>query len=283
MICYPEGQTASSRPFTENSQESELSTPAHDLTGVGVLVTRAAHQAGPLCELITAHGGRPICFPAIAIREPLDISLARTQLAQLSSFDIAIFVSPNAARCGLALLEDQAPLDGLAIGAIGKGTAAVLEHAGVKVSIVPQGRFDSESLLESAELTEVAGQQIAIFRGDGGRQLLGDVLQQRGANVVYIEVYTRVQPEADEAKLLANWEQDVQIVTVTSNNILDNLVTMLGTEGMKKLCFTPLVVISKPMQNRAQELECRHVILAHRADDQSVLEAVRSWAKADNP
>jgi len=260
-----------------------LPTPIHDLAGVGVLVTRAAHQADPLCESIAAHGGLPISFPAIEIREPKDIVQTRKHLAHLSSFDLAIFISPNAVRCGLALLEDQATLGTLAIGAVGKSTARALAQAGIAVNIVPQDRSDSEALLMASELTNVAGQRIAIFRGDGGRPLLGDTLQQRGAEVVYIEVYHRAQPDADEAKLLAFWQQSVQIVTATSNDVLNNLVAMLGIVGMKKLRTTPLVVISERMRIRAQELGCRHVILACGADDQSVLEAISNWIKRQNP
>jgi uroporphyrinogen-III synthase len=248
-----------------------------DLTGIGVLVTRAIHQAGPLCDLIQAQGGRPQLLPALEICDPLDPAPVKNLLAQLDRFDIAIFISPNAVTHGLALLPSHALPPGLKIGAVGAGTARALQYAGVETHILPEGRFDSEALLETPALQQVTGQRIIIFRGEGGRPLLGDSLQQRDAEVVYAEVYRRVRPETDVSELLSHWPSDVQIITTTSIDILNNLSQMLGEEGASQLQTTPLVVISERMCIRAQELGCKQVVLAHGADDQAILEALCRW------
>lgn len=249
-----------------------------DLTGIGVLVTRAIHQAAPLCDLIQAQGGRPQLLPALEICDPLDPAPVKTRLAQLDRFDIAIFISPNAVTHGLALLPGHALPPDLKIGAVGAGTARALQHAGVETHIVPEDRFDSEALLETPALQQVSGRRIIIFRGEGGRPLLGDSLQQRGAEVVYAEVYRRIRPETDVSELLSRWSSDVQITTTTSNDILNNLSQMLGETGARQLQTTPLVVISERMRIRAQQLGCRQIILAHGADDQAILEALCRWA-----
>ncbi len=254
-----------------------LSKTACDLAGIGVLVTRAAHQSAPLCALIRAHGGHPICFPALEISAPENPEVTQLQLAQLDQFDIAIFISPNAVSHGLALLGDKTPLSRLKVAAVGKSTAAMLEKAGVVVNITPTDKFDSEALLEMQNLHDVKDRRIIIFRGNGGRSLLGDTLRQRGAAVIYTEVYQRCKPKADPTELLANWLTTVNIVTATSIDILHNLVALLGAEGIKKLRITPLLVVSKQMQIEAQKLGCRDIILAARADDQSVLKALRCW------
>lgn len=253
-----------------------------NLKGIGVLVTRAVHQAGPLCELILAQGGHPISFPAIEICDPLDPGPAQALLSQLDSFDIAIFISPNAVTHGLALLPEHALPLGLKIGAVGKGTAHALEDAGLSVDIVPQGRFDSEALLASPELQHVRGRRIIIFRGEGGRPLLGDTLRQRGAEVAYAEVYRRILPETDSKEMLTLWSTEVKIVTATSNDILNNLAAMLGAQGIEKLQHTPLVVISERMRQRAQALGCKQIILARRADDRSLLQALCRWASSQD-
>ena len=249
-----------------------------DLTGIGVLVTRAIHQAGPLCDLIQAQGGTPQLLPALEISDPLDPTPIQTLLAQLDRFDIAIFISPNAVTHGLAQLPGHTLPPDLKIGAVGAGTARALQYAGVGTHIVPEDRFDSEALLATPALQQVTGRRIIIFRGEGGRPLLGDSLRQRGAEVVYAEVYRRVRPETDVSELLSRWSSDVQIVTTTSNDILNNLSQMLGEEGASRLQTTPVVVISERMSIRAQELGCKQVILAHGADNQAILEALCRWA-----
>lgn len=255
--------------------------PECDLKGMGVLVTRAEHQAGPLCELITAQGGRPVPFPAIQIEGSLDPAPVYALLECLNDFHIAIFISPNAVQYGLAMLGERQLPSGLSVGAVGKGTARALEEAGIKVNIVPEDQFDSESLLTLPELNRVAGQRIIIFRGDGGRPLLGGTLRQRGAEVIYAEVYRRVRPEADVESLLQRWRSDVQVVTATSNDILDNLAAMLGEWGLAHLRETPLVVISERMRTQAGKLGCTKIILAEGADNVAVLTALCAWAASE--
>ncbi len=255
--------------------------PDCDLKGMGVLVTRPEGQAGPLCDLIAARGGRPEPFPAIEIRGPLDPRPLQALLDRLGGFHMAIFISPNAVRYGLALLGERRWPPRLKIAAVGRGTALALEKAGLKAGIVPKERFDSEALLAAPELNDVAGRRIVIFRGNGGRPLLGDTLRQRGAEVAYAEVYRRLRPAADVEPLLRRWRSDIQVVTVTSGDILDNLAAMLGARGLKYLRETPLLVISERMRAQAGKLGCIRIILAQGADNVAVLRALCAWAASE--
>ena len=56
-----------------------------------------------------------------------------------------------------------------------------LAERGVPGCIAPTERFDSESLLELPELAadRVKGKRVAIFRGDGGRELLAENVARR--------------------------------------------------------------------------------------------------------
>jgi uroporphyrinogen-III synthase len=249
-----------------------------ELGGAGILVTRARHQADTLCDLIAGRGGRAIRFPAIEIADPPDPGRIRTLLSAIESYHILIFVSTNAVSRGLALLPGGRLPAQCSVAAVGRGSADALAAAGRGVDILPAERFDSEGLLETEELNTVEGLRVLIFRGRGGRPLLGDTLRLRGAIVDYAEVYQRKRPQLDPAPLLHRWDREVDLVTATSGEILDNLFALLGPEGRGCLRETPLLVISKRMQNRARQLDCQRVRLAEGADDASVMEAICRWA-----
>lgn len=255
------------------------SQPDCNLGGAGVLVTRASHQAGPLCRLIAGKNGQPLRFPVVDICSPENPADAQLILAKLAEYDIAIFVSPNAVIWGLKLApEGVLPAD-LELCAIGKRTARTLAEAGYPVDIVPEHQFDSEALLETRELKRVAGKRVLIVRGNGGRELLGDELLDRGASVDYVEVYKRSCPAVEPLNLIYRWNDDVDVVTVTSAHLLENLFTLLGEEGKQLLTETPMVVISDRMRQRARELGCQQIILARGADEDQLLDALCIWSK----
>jgi uroporphyrinogen-III synthase len=243
-----------------------------------VLVTRAAHQAATLCRLLDARDGLPLRFPTVEISDPEDTRRVSAQLAGLADYDIAIFISPNAVLWGLKLSPEQKLPSGVALVAVGKRTAQTLAESGYPVDVVPESSFDSEGLLETPELKAVAGKRILILRGNGGRELLGEALVERGAQVDYAEVYRRACPATDPAPLLYRWRDDVDVVTVTSNILLDNLFTLLGEEGRPLLQQTPMIVVSERMRQHARDLGCREVYLARSADEQDLLEAICLWA-----
>jgi len=255
------------------------------LEGVGVLVTRAEHQAGPLCARIEAAGGTVITFPAIAIGAVPDAAPARARFAELAHYDIVIFVSANAVEWALRTgLQPQA-LRNSRLAAIGRATAAALAEHGLEVGIQPRARYDSEGLLAEAALQHVAGQRILIIRGQGGRQHLAHVLRQRGAEVDHAEVYRRWRPAADSAPLLAAWQAGrIQVVTVTSREVLDSLWHMLPEEGRQRLRATPLVVIGERTAALARSLGFKHTaLIADPASDDGLVLALQRWRAQVGP
>lgn len=248
-----------------------------ELAGAGVLVTRAEHQAAALCHLIDAHGGRALRFPALEITGPADPAAVKRLLASIDGFDMAIFISPNAVTRGLPLLPDGCLPGSILIAAVGQGTRRALAAAGQPVDIFPEQRYDSEGLLAMPAMRSVAGRRILIFRGQSGRAMLGETLAARGAGVSYAGVYRRQCPQVDAGPLIGRWRSEVDVVTATSVELLENLLTLLGESGSGLLRDTPLVVISERMRERAEALGCRRLLQALRADDHSILEAICRW------
>jgi uroporphyrinogen-III synthase len=256
---------------------------ACDLGGRGVLVTRPAGQAETLCDLIRAAGGQAIPFPTLEIAPVADPGPARDVLAQ--PWDLMVFVSRNAVELALDLIASTAGAgvwpEVRLIAAVGRATAAALEAAGRAPDLVPAERFDSETLLALPQLAGLAGGRVLIVRGEGGRALIGEVLQERGAEVHYAEVYRRVCPRIDPGDLLGRWPSEVHLLTATSDEVLLNLHQILGPKGLPLALATPLVVISARTAETAARLGYRQVRVADRAEDGAILEALCTLAQGE--
>jgi uroporphyrinogen-III synthase len=239
------------------------------LRGKGVLVTRPAHQARQLTQLIEAAGGEPILFPALEILDSADPGALNTLIARLDDFDLAIFISPNAASRGMALIRAQRELPPhLAIAAIGSGSRKALEQWKVGQILMPQNRFDSEGLLDLPEFQDMRGKRVVIFRGEGGREMLGDTLVARGAQLEYAECYRRARPVVDPSPLLQRWARgEVQAVTVTSGESLRNLSDMLGNTGQAWLRKTPLVAPHEKIGANARDMGVERVWITAAGDE----------------
>ena len=248
------------------------------LAGLGILVTRPAHQAEHLANLIRQAGAEPILFPALEIVDLPDLQPLQKLIERLDEYDLAIFISPNAVNKAMNLIRAKGHLPvKLRIAAIGKGSAKVLTLFGVKSVITPQQNFDSEALLDMPALRDVTDQRIVIFRGDGGRELLGDTLTARGAQVEYAECYRRQKPQADNGKLLYLWARnELHAITVTSSEVLRNLYDLVGKLGQQWLKKTPVFVPHIRIAQAAQELGLKQVIVTE-AGDENMLASIVAW------
>lgn len=252
------------------------------LRGVGVLVTRPAHQAGGLCRLIEEHGGVAHRFPVLEIGEPADPQALRAVAQRLEDYDWAIFISANAVDRGLdSILATRDWPAATRIAVIGRRSAQSLQSHGLSADLYPSHRFDSEALLALPAMQQVSGQRIVIFRGDGGREHLADTLRERGARVDYVEAYRRLRPLTDAAPLLAQWRSGaIDIVVVNSGESLRNLVALIGEAGLALLRGTPLLVVSERMLPIARELGVESSpVVAENATDAAVLQALLIWRK----
>ncbi len=258
----------------------ESPAPPRTLAGVRVLVTRPRDQAEHLAHLIEARGGEAIRFPVIDIVEPRDTRALDAIIGRLKDFAMAIFISPNAVNRAMNLVLARGGLPPkLRVACVGRGSARELEHFGIENAIVPEGRFDSEALLELPALQAVKGKRVVIFRGEGGRELLGDTLRARGAEIEYAECYRRVRPDADTTPLLQRWARgEIDIVSVTSADGLRNLYEMVSPAGRERLLRTPIVVVSERMAQVCRELGFKtEARVAATAGDEAMVETIQAW------
>ena len=254
--------------------------PSGPLAGRTIVVTRPLAQAGPLAEAIAAAGGVPLVFPLLEISPPDDPQSLTVAVARLDQYALAIFISPNAVDYSLPAILAHGPWPaGLLPAAVGSGTVKALAACGVAGCVAPSERFDSEALLALPEMqpNRVAGKRVAIFRGDGGRELLADTLRERGALVDCIASYRRSGPPDGVRPLLAAWQAGkLDALTVSSSEGLRYLLDLLDAEGHAFLANTPVFVPHARIAENARALGLSNIILTDAADA-GILAGLRAY------
>lgn len=246
------------------------------LAGRRIVVTRPTGQAGGLSALIREAGGESLEVPALQIGDLADLAPFHAVAERLESFDYAIFVSRNAVRRALALLEARRrgrpwPAS-LRVATVGGGSREELLARGFSSVIAPGVQSDSEALLalpEFADPARVAGKRIVIFRGEGGRRLLGETLAARGAAVEHAPCYRRTLPAASGALLAAALDGGkVDAVLVSSAEGLANLLEMLGGGGPRRLAEAAFFVPHPRVADEARRRGLGRSIVAGPEDAQ---------------
>jgi len=251
------------------------------LAGRRVLITRPREQAQALERLVRDAGGAPVCVPAIEIRELDDLAPFHAVADRLASFDLAIFISRNAVRRALDLLGGKLWPAGLKVATVGQGSRAELEQRGFTDVIAPAGapaRSDSEALLALPKFGALRGSRIVIFRGEGGRELLGQELAARGASVEHAVCYRRVVPEGEGMR--SAWAGGMDAITVSSAEGLANLLAMLGEGAARRLSGIPLFVPHPRVAVEAQRRGLPQAIVAGPGDAEMVAALVAHFGAA---
>ncbi len=253
------------------------------LQGINVLVTRPEHQSLSLAENIRNLGGNPIIFPALEISDVKNKEPLLELIRRLDEYDLAVFVSPNAVHKAMQFIRtcrsSHQPLPARTkIAAVGKGSADALKEYGVDQVIIPNERFDSEALLEHAALQHVSGKRVIIFRGNGGRPLLGDTLIQRGALLDYAECYYRGKPDVDPGELISNWSLGkINAVIITSSEGLQNLFDIIGPHGQQLLKITPVFTAYERIARNARDAGLKKVVQTAGPGDPGILQSMQDY------
>jgi uroporphyrinogen-III synthase len=239
------------------------------LAGRGIVITRPAGEAQQLVALIHDAGGEPMLYPAIEILDAPEPDALDQIIDRLDEFDLAIFISPSAVERAMTRIVARRALPAtLRVAAIGPGGVRALRRFGVTAVISPIDRYDSESLLASTYLQNVHGQRVVIFRGDSGRELLGETLAARGATVVYAACYRRAKPAFDTAPLLQAWERNaIAAVIITSSEGLRHFCEHIGAAGQARLKDTLMVVPHPRITATARELGMMRVVESASGDE----------------
>lgn len=249
--------------------------------GCRVLVTRPAGEAADaLCAALAAAGYEACSQPLLELSgAPQLTPVQRHMLQDLEQYQHIIFVSGNAVRFGMALIDDfwpQLPV-GINWYAIGDATAKGLARFAIK-AITPGEMMTSEGLLALPYLLNVQGQRVLIIKGEGGRDTLRAELFRRGALVDELACYRRNRPDLPAGALgarIAQWQIDV--ILLSSGEGLTNLLLLLSPAETTKLKPVGLIVPSERVAAMARDAGFVSVVTAENASDEAMLRALQSW------
>lgn len=223
------------------------------LAGRVVVVTRPRRQAGELVSLLRARGARPLLAPAISLLPAPAAALDRA-LDELTrgGFVWVVFTSRAGVEAVLGRLEARGQGLGALrarLAAVGEGTAAALEEAGLRPQLVPQ-TFTTAALAGAFP----RGQgRVLLARADLAAADLEAALARKGWTPVRVDAYRTRLASRLPARVRRELESGhVDALTFTSASTVEGFLRMLGPAGPAALPDPPpRVVCIGPVTARA--------------------------------
>jgi len=217
-----------------------------------VLVTRPKHQQSLFLKSCNDAGLEAITLPCIDIL-PVECSLTS---AAINQAELVLFTSRNAVEFAHAI--NPLPWHNARVYAIGRATQRVLTKLGQELVHPPVEPYSSEAFL-SWYKTQPPITSLLIVKGMCGRDLIESQLQAGGVDVVIKSVYKRVIPVvSDSERHRVFVEMPPDIISITSDDVLRNLVNIAGPAYASVLHSAQLVVNSERCADMAVRLGFDH-------------------------
>ncbi len=243
-----------------------------------ILVTRPEPSASALVSRLRQTGKHAWSFPLIEYTPGRDLPTLAQRLVSLRENDLLFAVSPQAIHFSApAMIQANTAWPACVdYYAIGRRTALDLHMACRQTVNYPEQSATSETLLNLPALKDVSGKHALILRGNGGRDLLAETLQQRGARVEFCECYQRIPCRYQGAEEAVRWRrQGITTLVVTSGEMLQLLYSLFPAIDRREwLLHCRLVVVSDRLATLAGELGWHSVTVADGADNDALLRAL---------
>ncbi|MFT7556019.1 MAG: uroporphyrinogen-III synthase [Planctomycetota bacterium] len=252
------------------------------LQGLVIVNTRPAQQQANLSTVLEVSGAVMLAVPAIEIVEAPVTDFHRNLSTSIAGFDIALFISRNAVDGAFRYFDADAIPGTLQLGVIGQGTGQRLieKIKGRSLKLISAEPYNSEGLLAALQGQSLQGKRIIIFRGQPGRNLLGDELSAAGAKLHYCEVYRRVVPAGLESNYLGQVSRHPpNLILFTSNEGMQYLVSSLAGEQRNLIKRIPWLLISDRMRESALKLgHNAEILIAKSPGDSGIQQSICDWA-----
>ena len=204
-----------------------------------------ARMQSEMGALVERHGGVP--FAAPVLQEVYntgtpevsglidDLCGGRVDIAVLQTGvgTRALFGAADELGRGQELL---AALERVTVIARSPKPASVLRRNKVRIDLMPPEPFTSEDLIASVSDIEFAGREVAVQAYGGPNNLLTRTLQERGANVREVSLYSWGQPDdvSPVLELIRRMEEGgIAAVAFTSQPQVPNLLAIAAQAGLE--------------------------------------------------
>lgn len=196
-----------------------------------IVVTRAANQAGEMCEALSRLGAIPVPFATIRVEPINDEDRMVRTIESVAGRDWVVFTSVNGVAAFCSMLPDGVDPGQLFanthVAAVGPTTAAALDRRGVTPGFVPK-EFTGDAI--AREIGDVEGKNFLLLRAEKAGRDIVEVLEKRGATVEDIPVYRTVREEVDP-KRFAELDKGVDVIVYTSGSTARNFVAAYKESG----------------------------------------------------
>lgn len=244
-----------------------------------ILVTRPSPSGEQLVSRLRALGRVAYHAPLIDFAPGGDLPKLPQALQQLNDGDLVFILSQHSVSYANSVMGRVGlPWPArLAYYAIGRNTALAMHRISSLPVEYPREQEISETLLLLPALQNLDGKQALILRGNGGRELLGNSLSERGGAVSYYECYQRSPVHYDGSEQSAHWQRaGVDTLVVTSGEMLQQLYTLVPDYYRSSwLLRCRLVVVSERLATLAQELGWSTIRVADNADNDALIRALQ--------
>lgn len=246
---------------------------------MSILVTRPSPSGAQLTRQLRDTGCSAWHFPLLDFVAGDELDKLPDLLRELRTDDLLFALSGQAVRYASAYLAQSNRTWPCYVQAFapGQATARLLQRSSGLAVNYPCSREASEMLLQLSALRQVAGKCALILRGNGGRELLGETLRQRGAKVVFCECYQRRYLAFNGDKQANLWQQlGIDTLVVTSSEMLQQLFAQIPAVYHNWLFACRLVVVSERLANIAHQRGWQNVVIADNADNHALLRTLQS-------
>ncbi len=250
------------------------------LHGLRIGITRPVGQAEESLRRARQLGAEPILMPTIAVEPISDWAAIDAVLAQLRTFDWAVFTSVNGVDAFCGRLWERG-LDGRHLGqcqlaAIGTATAERLARWHLRADLVPD-EFRAEALAAALK-AQVAGKRVLWVKASRGRDVLPLALRAAGADLTELPTYhnidaTEFTPQVQE--LLRSGELDW--ICLSSPSGAQSLARLLPAEARVRIGQSiRLAAISPITAAAASEVGLSVTVTASEATWDGLFDAIAS-------
>ncbi|MGL5291353.1 MAG: uroporphyrinogen-III synthase [Vibrionaceae bacterium] len=244
-----------------------------------VLVIRPEPACSELVNLFQAASINAIGAPFLQFSIGKDNATIANNLSALPPQSAVIAVSPRAVEFTHAAMQAAGiawpqPLCYIAVGEKTAHTWRALAN----INAITPPSFDSEGIMQLPFWQITRNITVAILRGNGGRQFIGDTLTLANsqAKICYFEVYQRIWYRDGVIQHKKQWQQNrITSVVVTSGEQLRFIWQDLDNSQKNWIIRCKLFVPSQRIYLQAKSLGFTWICNVNSANNQDLFTAVR--------